>query len=445
MPAPTPYVVKQYVFDARGERNERAADLEGLVTHHPRANRDARMGADGHLHGVEKPARRSHGIVGGEVQEVEMPRTDEYRTLGDGRVLLVKDFILEDGRGRRSLDVPSPVAGYVGRVDTPNGLVEIRERAGGEVIARVRHLAPIAVREGEQIEYGRSLGTQNNAGLGLPPGRNIHVHLEMDTRHYQHMDAYMRDLASGRLPIEAEYRRGVTAPAIVDDGIQRLGERGAAVSDLQRALRARGYRGADGRPIEVDGVYRPAMQGAVLMFQRDHGLAPTGDIDVETQQAPGRVLQRRTSASGHGTGHENADGRVADRATPTRPADALYGQAERAVHALDASLGRTPDAHSERMTASVFRLAKEHGFDRIDHVVLGRQTAHAAAGQNVFVVQGGLDDAGARVAHMPTDRAVRTPVEESLQAVESIGREHAASVAQQDEVPLRQGAVLQRV
>lgn len=438
--------MKQYVFDERGERNERVADLEGLVTHHPRANRHARMDANGHLHGVEKPTRRSHAIIGGKVQEVEMQRTDEYRSLDDGRVLLMKDFILEDGRGRRSLDVPSPVAGHVGRVDAPNGLVEIRKRAGGDVIARIRHLAPIAVREGQQVAYGQSLGTQGNAGLGLPPGRSVHVHLEMDTRHYQHMDAYLRDLASGRLPIEAEHRRVVAGPDIADDGVQRLGERGDAVSVVQRALRARGYRGSDGQPVEVDGVYRPVMQGAVLAFQRDQRLPQTGDIDLATQKAAGRVLQQ-TSPDPLPRGVEGAR---SSSYPPTHDAVAhvahpMHRQAERAVHALEASLGRTPDAHSERMTASVLRLAKENGFDRIDHVVLSRQTGHLAAGQNVFVVQGDLDDLGARIACMPTEQAIRTPIDESMHAIEVLERERIATVVKQHDPQPRQHSVHQRM
>lgn len=462
---PTPYVVKQYVFDGRGERNEEVADLEGLVTHHPRANQNARM-VDGRFQHVERPTRRSHAFIGGEFQEVEMPRTDEYRSLDADQVLLVKDFILENAQGRRRLDVPSPLAGYVGRVDAPNGLVEIREGRDGDVIARIRHLSPISVQPGDQVAYGQALGTQGNAGLNLPPGRNLHVHLEMDTRYYQHMDAYMRDLASGRLPMEAAHRQQVPPPVISDDGVQRLGERGGAVYEMQRALRAEGYRGSDGREVEIDGVYRSVLQGAVVAFQQDHGLRQSGDIDISTQQSAAsinRALPLGPAPAGSGAVPEDparTGRRPESHAHDAEPSAAhpsqagafmrhkhpMYEQAVRAVHTLDARLGRVPDDASERMAASLLRLARDNGFHRIDHVVLGRQTGHAAAGQNVFIVQGGLDDAGARVAHMPTEQAVRTPVEQSFRTLEAPEHDRTVALAQQPELDAQahSAPVLQR-
>ena len=262
MSGPTPYVLKQLVYDRSGLRNEPATDLESLVTHHPVANRNAHM-EDGVLQGVENPRRRSHAVIGGEFQEVEAARTDEYRDLSSSQVLLVKDFILEDPQGHRRVDVPAPIAGYVGRVDGPNALVELYDRKGGEVVARIRHLDPIAVKEGDEVAYGQTLGTQGNAGLRLPPGKSLHVHLEMDTKYYQHMDAYIADIGSGRLPMEEDYRQGVTAPAITDDGVQRVGEQGAAVWTVQRALYAQRYRLPDGKPVTETGTYDAAMQGAV--------------------------------------------------------------------------------------------------------------------------------------------------------------------------------------
>lgn len=132
------------------------------------------------------------------------------------------------------------------------------------------------------------------------------------------------------------------------------------------------------------------------------------------------------------------------------PDHALYRQAQRAVHALDASLGRAPDAASERMIASVLRLAKENGFERIDHVVLSRQTGHVAGGQNVFVVQGAPNDPAALRAHMPTEQAVGTPVDESFRALQAIerhpGRSADRAVAHEyaHEPPVHQAPVLQR-
>lgn len=288
---PRAYLLKQYVYDrAHGERNERFESLEDLVTHHPLANVNARMPA-GVLAGVEKPHKRSHAFMGGEFQEIEAFRTDEYRALEKDQILLVKDFILSDrppGRHEtRAVDVPSPVAGAIGRIDAKNGLVDVCDPETGDVIARIRHLEPIAVSKGDVVGYGQALGTQNNAGLG--PRDGVHVHLEMDTRYYQQFENYIADLQSGRLPVQASLRSGLAARDVVDDAVARLGERGERVEVLQRALALDGYRAPDGSPIPVDGVYRANMQGAVLAFQQDHGLAQTGDIDANTYEIARRI------------------------------------------------------------------------------------------------------------------------------------------------------------
>lgn len=109
---------------------------------------------------------------------------------------------------------------------------------------------------------------------------------------------------------------------------------------------------------------------------------------------------------------------------------ALYGQIERGVHGLDATLGRTPDANSERMTMSLYALAREQGITRVDHVVLSQQGQIARAGENVFIVQGGLNDLGNRHAHMSTAQAIALPVEQALTRAEGADAIHTREVAQ---------------
>ena len=293
---PRTYIVRQYVFDARGERNEDVESFDGLVTHHPRANRNAQL-VDGDLQNVERPLRRSHGFIDGEFQEIEATRTDEYCSLNETQALLVKDFILED-RPRenaavtRLVDVPSPVSGYVGRRDDRNGLVEIHDFEGGSVVARMRHLSDITVDVGDPVAYGQSLGTQGNVGLDLPPGTGIHAHLEMDTQYFQQYENYIQDLTDGRLSVQATFRDDVEPLPVVDDNVARLGETSDRVRDVQTALAADGYRAANGGPIEPNGVYRPDIQGAVIAFQQDHGLLQTGDIDLATWQQATHINQR---------------------------------------------------------------------------------------------------------------------------------------------------------
>lgn len=77
-----------------------------------------------------------------------------------------------------------------------------------------------------------------------------------------------------------------------------------------------------------------------------------------------------------------------DMPLPNAADRALHEQIRDKVAALDAANGRSFDATSERLSASLLVVARENGLDRVDHVVLSRQTADAAAAQNIFVVRG---------------------------------------------------------
>ncbi|TYT25542.1 peptidoglycan-binding protein [Luteimonas viscosa] len=485
----TAYTVRQFVFDERGARNEDVTGFEDLVTHHPRANADAQM-ADGEILGVERPATRSHAFIGGAYQEVETARTDEYGTLKQDQVLLIKDFILERD-GRRQLDVPSPIAGHVGRVDRANGLVELLDRRGGEVVARVRHLNPIAVAAGDDVAYGDSLGTQNNQGLRLAPGTHIHVHIEMDTRHYQNFRNYVDDLASGRLAVEAAHRAGVTAQPVIDDATFRLGESGEPVATVQRALVADGYRAAGDRPIAIDGVYRPDMQGALLAFQQDHRIPRTGDIDPATVQLALRVNLDRPLGplrpapdpdlanavpqvlrdvrqgldpaytvrpwqplpdAGHPVdpartqrapvhhahpGHAPArlPERAPDPAHPGHPDHALLLRIRAGVRGLDRAVGKDWDTASERLGASLLAKAKECGFSGRDEIalVLNDATATLPAGALVHMERRGpyaSADPAANWTHVRTADAVATPCEDSYRKAEALAGMQAATSPQ---------------
>src|SRR3546814_2284051 len=113
----------------------------------------------------------------------------------------------------------------------------------------------------------------------------------------------MDDLANGRLPVQARYRENVEPLPVVDDGTFRLGQSNERVRDLQRVMADEGYRVTDGGALDQDGVYRPGMQGALLDFQRAHGLPQTGDIDPATlRMAPAmrhRVVDREDRSEEH--------------------------------------------------------------------------------------------------------------------------------------------------
>lgn len=102
------------------------------------------------------------------------------------------------------------------------------------------------------------------------------------------------------------------------------------------------------------------------------------------------------------------------------PDHPLYARIADQVRLQDQKHGRHWDEASERMTASLLALAKQQGLAEVDHVVFSVKTAQLAAGENVFIVQGRLEDPASRRAHMRTDEAARTP--------EAVSFEKAASI-----------------
>lgn len=279
-------------------RNSDVTDFESLVTHHPADNSSARI-VDGVV--IRGEEGRRHAVIGGEIQEIEVQTRANTYGLKPDQVLIKKDFMLEDsriapfGRGVRDVDLPSPVAGYVAARRDAEGLVDIYDREGGDVIARVRHMSDIRVNVGDTIEYGQALGTQSDIRSGAK-----HAHVEMDTRYYQQYENYIADLTSGRLSIDESRRtQGIEPLPIVDDGVVRLGESSDRVRDLQRVLVEENYRGRDGQPVAQDGVYRLSMQPAVLNFQRDHGIPQTGDIDGATLQLAPPLPRREPDRPDH--------------------------------------------------------------------------------------------------------------------------------------------------
>jgi len=283
------------------QKNEPVSGFDSLVTHHPGANRNARM-QDGVV--IQGESNRAHAYIGGRLEEIAAAAPTPWRAgdrgLSGDQVLLKKDFILEhpDRPSRspdaRFVDVPSPASGYVGTRRDAQGLVELLDRPGGDVVVRIRHLRDISVATGESVRYGQTLGVQGAVGTGA-----VHVHMEVDTRYYLQFRNYVDDLASGRLAVESRHRQDILPRPVTGDGSFRLGESDERIRDLQRVMAAEGYRSVGGAPLDQDGVYRPRMQGALLDFQRDHGVPQTGDVDPATLQFAPPGLRRSADRRDH--------------------------------------------------------------------------------------------------------------------------------------------------
>lgn len=106
------------------------------------------------------------------------------------------------------------------------------------------------------------------------------------------------------------------------------------------------------------------------------------------------------------------------------PSDPLNESMRAFVHAMDRSLGRTPDQASDRVAAALCAECRANGINRVDGVVLGQKGTSAQPGEYVFAYSGSLERPNDWVG-VKTAEAVRTPVDESLAKAETLQREQA--------------------
>ncbi|QNH14977.1 hypothetical protein HEP74_00090 [Xanthomonas sp. SS] len=129
-------------------------------------------------------------------------------------------------------------------------------------------------------------------------------------------------------------------------------------------------------------------------------------------------------------GGESLAARAADPTQAAHPRNALHQQCVAGTHALDQQLGRSPDADSACMAASLTDLAARSGLERVDHVLLSERGRTAQAGELVFVVQGDPKDPAHLRAQMPSEEAVRTPVAQSFERLAEFDRQQALAQTQ---------------
>ena len=65
----------------------------------------------------------------------------------------------------------------------------------------------------------------------------------------------------------------------------KYGSKGDKVSELQKYLTSKGYKGAHGTPLVIDGVFGEDTEFAVLAFQQSQNLVADGLVGVKTWQA----------------------------------------------------------------------------------------------------------------------------------------------------------------
>ncbi len=186
----------------------------------------------------------------------------------------------------------------------------------------------------------------------------------------------------------------------------RIGDRGAAVEDIQRRLRMLGY---DLGPTGIDGVFLDRTSEAVRAFQAQRGLPEDGLVGDETWPAlvdatfilGDRMLYLRIPYfHGHdvGTLQEalNALGFACGRA------DSIFGAyTESAVRQFQRNVGLPPDGIAGHDTVGALQALRHiwEGKDPTSHSAARMAPARACEGlSRVELAVGGLDEEGRLVA-----------------------------------------------
>ncbi|MGY4515768.1 peptidoglycan-binding domain-containing protein [Lysobacter sp. HA18] len=384
---------------------ERVHGYGDLEIHHP-------------SHHGHQPGRH-YADVDGHREEVLKARTSS------GQLMVSKDFILTDEQGSTHVRVPSPAAGYVGTVDARNGLVCIYDHKGGELIAQVRHmeLAGSGLHEGQTVAYGQPLGFQGGYGGGKPHAYGTHTHVDFNTARLEDFKRYFSDIDSGAIAIgtvPAQRRDAGRPHAPVADAqpkLEPVHDKAHDWKTTQRALNHLGYTGANGRPLQVDGVLGAHSHHALQQFQRDHGLPATGHLDAHTQAR--LAAEDRTMASS------------------THPAHDLYRQSLSAVQELDRRMGIPGGAHTIALAGVTAAEAARSGLTHVDRVEIGRDRVHVQA---VQYMRGVDDPATNRISTaIEVARAVNQPLDaSSRQAARAIeSRTLVAEHLAQQHAPMR--------
>ncbi|WP_049623163.1 peptidoglycan-binding domain-containing protein [Frateuria defendens] len=194
--------------------------------------------------------------------------------------------------------------------------------------------------------------------------------------------------------------RGAPAPGqasgehVQHPGSLREHDHGAPVQALQARLAALGYAGAHDRRLIADGDFGADTKAAVEAFQRSRHLEPDGIAGAKTLDALRQAEHPQQAPA-------------ANLADAAHPGHAMYQQALRGVHGIDAAHGRTPDQLSDNLAASLTLEAHRHGLSRIDHVVLSDD------GKRVYAVQGELNSPFKRIADVDVGQSVAKPAAQS--------------------------------
>jgi tape measure domain-containing protein len=160
------------IVESVGSRIENVNSFDDLAKHHPSSGRE---------HG------RNYETINGQLEEI--------RKTSDGRTLIKKDFVLMDSKGNQNVAIPAPASGYV-KASSNFGMVDIYEdEKMTKLLAKALHLSNIAVKTGDQVKYGQTIGTQDGIGRNGKREYAVHAHIELEAERFKE---YIPDLIDGK-------------------------------------------------------------------------------------------------------------------------------------------------------------------------------------------------------------------------------------------------------
>jgi tape measure domain-containing protein len=160
-------VGKYTIVESVGGAIQNVNTFRDLEKHHPSRGREA---------------GRSYGHVDGEFEEIRNTR--------DGRTLVKKDFVLSKN-GNQNVDIPAMASGFVKVLGDATNTVQIyADKEMTKLLGQSLHQRSVAVKTGQFVNYGQSLGIQGDRGS---PGA-IHAHIELEKSRFEQ---YIKDLKDG--------------------------------------------------------------------------------------------------------------------------------------------------------------------------------------------------------------------------------------------------------
>ncbi|MFZ2752017.1 MAG: peptidoglycan-binding protein [Lysobacteraceae bacterium] len=352
------------------------------------------------------------------------PRTLNGQPSNHGGV----DFNYVGGQNGTNLEHPtvrSPVSGEVVFSGGQYGTVKIRDDQGNmHEILHMDSRSVQATNPPTRVEAGDSIGTMGGRGPNGSGQYAQHVHYQMrdpsgnlidpeahwnnpqrtqgreDPATQPRQAPAETPAAEGRTPAAANIAPAVPARSeAMADGVLREREHGPEVERFQRILADQGYRGADGKSLEVDGKFGPNTRHAVTEFQRDHDIDRLGVIGPKTQAA--LETSERQQLTNPGNEHNG-----------------LYKQMLGRVEETEAARGIPKGDHSSKLAAALTVEAIREGVTQVDRVDLNRDGTMARAVQ--FSQMGDKPELNRNTDAISTQQATQQPVRESSEQAQQV-------------------------